>query len=120
MRFHADLEKWRVSQGVYQSQRGDDFGLFLIEGPCGKGLRVIASSGDASLGVDWEHVSVSTPSRCPNWTEMSFIKDLFWAETECVMQLHVPKSKHINTHNFCLHLWRPLNAEIPMPPSIAV
>jgi len=39
----------------------------------------------------------------------------FWPD-QAAMQLHVPASDHINTHNFCLHWWRSTEAEIPMPP----
>jgi hypothetical protein len=34
-----------------------------------------------------------------------------------VMQLHAPRAQHINIHPHCLHLWRPLTCDIPMPPS---
>lgn len=59
---------------------------------------------------------MSLKNRCPNWFEMDYVKDLFWAEEETVMQLHVPKSEHINCHPHCLHLWRPLGVKIPLPP----
>jgi hypothetical protein len=71
-------------------------------------------------GKGWEHVSVSLPNRVPDWEEMSYIKDLFWDETECVMQLHPPKKDYVNYHPYCLHLWRPISAEIPRPPSSMV
>lgn len=75
-----------------------------------------------SDGEGWEHVSVHIPSeqRCPSWTEMCYIKNMFWDEDEAVMQLHPPKSEYVNNHNFCLHLWRPVNAVIPLPASILV
>src|SRR5690606_32119583 len=76
-----------------------------------KGLFIIASAGGG-----WEHVSVSHPDRCPTWDEMAQVKQLFWAPDDAVMQLHVPVRDHINVHPFCLHLWRPLDAEIPLPP----
>jgi len=120
VRFDPRLEAARVRTGGWGSDPGDMFGLFLIDGPCGRELRIIASSGDEELQIFWEHVSVSLPNRCPNWPEMSFVKDLFWNEEETVMQLHPPKSQWINNHPFCLHLWRPLNAEIPLPPSETV
>lgn len=70
----------------------------------------------ASAGGGWEHVSVSHANRCPTWDEMEFVKRLFWEPDDVVMQLHVSERHHINVHRFCLHLWRPLNAEIPLPP----
>lgn len=68
----------------------------------------------------WEHVSVSLSTRCLTWDEMCYIKSLFWSGDEAVMQLHVPVSEHINNHPYTLHLWRPLESEIPLPPSIYV
>lgn len=88
-------------------------GMFLISSPIdGRGMKVIASSD-----CGWDHVSVSRPNRCPNWPEMAHVKSLFFEEDECVMQLHVPTADHVNDHPYCLHLWRPHDAEIPRPPS---
>jgi hypothetical protein len=89
-----------------------DFGCFTIPSPIDNGdLRAIASSG-----YEWDHVSVSRKTRCPNWPEMDFIKTLFFNADEIVMQLHVPKKDHINLHPFCLHLWKPHIKTIPLPP----
>lgn len=74
----------------------------------------------ASDGQDWEHVSVSTGNRPPNWKEMCFIKNLFWGEDECVVQYHPPKDQYVNNHESCLHLWKPLKEKMPVPPSILV
>lgn len=88
-------------------------GAFRVPVPAtGSKLLVVAS---ALLG--WDHVSVSHPSRCPNWIEMSRIKELFFLPEECAMQLHVPEAEHINNHPYCLHLWRPHDVEIPRPPA---
>lgn len=70
----------------------------------------------ASWGAAWDHVSVSYPDRCPTWAEMERVKRAFFRSEETAMQLHVPPADHINVHPFCLHLWRPHDAEIPMPP----
>jgi hypothetical protein len=119
MRLSPELEKYRVRDGSFSSAPFADYGAFQIPGPHGRTLRVIASSGDPSLGIDWEHVSVSLPTRCPNWPEMCFIKSLFWDDEEAVMQLHPPRSKWINNHAYCLHLWKP-PYEIQLPPSVTV
>ena len=120
MKLSPKLEAWRVKQGMYRSPAGADYGAFSVPGPCGAELRVIASSGNPQTGIDWEHVSVSLRNRTPNWREMCFIKDLFWDEEESVMQLHPPKSRWVNNHQFCLHMWRPTACEIPLPPDILV
>ena len=83
-------EQYRIRAGQWGSDTGDDFGSFSLMGPCGEQLLIIASPGDANEGVPWEHVSVSTRHRTPNWKEMCFVKDLFWAPEEAVMQLHPP------------------------------
>lgn len=70
----------------------------------------------ASCGGGWEHVSVSTEERCPKWNEMQAIKELFFHDHEVVMQLHPAKSEYVNNHPYCLHLWRPIHQEIPVPP----
>jgi len=107
------LEKSRIRQGKYASATGDRFGAFQL-----LGLRIMASSGDPQ--VPWEHVSVSRQDRAPTWAEMDRVKRLFWDDSETVMQLHVPRNSHVNLHPHCLHLWRPIDTEIPLPPIIAV
>lgn len=111
-------ERYRITRAPgYESQYGNDYGFFDI--PCnGVRLRCLVSGGDAE--VPWEHVSVSTRKRVPNWYEMCLVKDLFWSEEEAVMQLHVAASQHVNVHPHTLHLWRPRDGVIPLPPPIAV
>lgn len=74
----------------------------------------------ASSDFGWEHVSVSRKNRTPTWGEMDQIKRLFWEDEEAVMQLHPPRSSWINFSTNCLHLWRPTEAAIPLPPPIFV
>lgn len=106
MAFHVP-EKYRVTSGHLASDaRFGNNGMFEW-----RKFIIIASD---QLG--WEHVSVSLPTRCPTWEEMCRIKGMFWDAEDCVMQLHPPKALHVNNHNFCLHLWRPIGVEIPLPP----
>lgn len=76
----------------------------------------------ASDGLGWEHVSVSIQNveRCPKWNEMCKIKDMFFEDEEVVMQLHPKKSEYVNIHDYTLHLWRPIEKDIPTPPMITV
>lgn len=83
----------------------------------------------ASTGMGWEHVSVTLRERkkpgkfvqrCPTWLEMCYVKSLFWDEEEAAMQLHPPRSQHINNHQFCLHLWKPIAEPIPLPHKLLV
>lgn len=83
-----------------------------------------------STGEGWEHLSVSIRcivsrtkklsrevDRTPTWAEMCWLKDLFWAEDECVVQYHPPKAVHISNHNYVLHIWKPIEEKLPAPPS---
>ena len=74
----------------------------------------------ASWGGGWEHVSVCPGNRTPDWGEMNKIKDMFWNDDEVVMQLHPAKSNYVNLMPNCLHLWRPIGKEIPVPPTLYV
>lgn len=122
-------ENCRLTEGHPRATRPYEgkWGLFIIPGPCDKHLICVASDGSdwtasGLPGKPWEHVSVSVrgANRCPNWPEMHFIKQVFWDDEDCVMQLHPPKSDYVNCHPFVLHLWRPIEEAIPRPPSITV
>jgi hypothetical protein len=106
-------------------------GVFEIESPePGWRLSMVVSDGTdpAFAATRWEHVSVhawrgvgKNAQLCtPTWKEMAFVKDLFWDGEDVVMQLHPKRSEYVNNHPHVLHLWRPLDAEIPTPPAIFV
>lgn len=96
-------------------------GAFQINGPCHTSLRIVASDATHEREkYPWEHVSISTHNRCPNWEEMCFVKELFWDDEETVVQYHPAKSNYINRHPYCLHLWKPVLAVLPLPPTIMI
>lgn len=109
-------EQYRVRSGMFASDNNyGNNGAFFVPNRAKDGnapLKVIASDGEG-----WEHVSVSLPHRCPTWEEMCRIVALFWDDSDCVIQLHPPRAQWISNHPYCLHLWRPLEAAIPLPPS---
>ena len=108
-------DKLETGRDFTSSRTSDTFGAFVIQGPCGERLRIIACDGESPDVDGWEHVSVSTHRRVPNWREMCFIKDLFWSEDEWVVQFHPAHSEYVNNHPFVLHLWR--KSGFPTPPS---
>jgi hypothetical protein len=115
----AKVERGRIMTGAYGSAPGAPYGAVKVFGPCGSILLIMATDGISEAEV-WEHVSVSTERRCPNWEEMSAVKDWFWNDDECVVQFHPPKSEHINNHPFCLHLWRRPGHPFALPPALFV
>lgn len=117
-----ELEMARRQHSLFPpTGHGDKHGYFqLVRNVT---LNVI-SSGDFDQEYPdkpyWEHVSVSIPDRCPTWDEMCFVKDLFWDESETVIQFHPKRSEYVNKHEYCLHLWKPPGGDIQLPPSICV
>ena len=110
------LDKYRdTSEQVrdfYGSFGDDTCGIFYIPSKIDKAsLKVVAAAG-----LGWDHVSVSRRNRCPNWTEMSQIRHLFFHPKETVVQFHVPEDDHISFHPFTLHLWRSWTQQYELPP----
>lgn len=122
-RLLSDIEyKCRIRHGRYGTSTEDGMnGAFEIPYRDGTRLCVFASDGsgwkeDGLPGMPWEHVSVSTKTRCPTWEEMTYIKGLFWGDYETVIQFHPPRSQYVDFHPYCLHLWKPVGINIQLPP----
>lgn len=90
-------------------------GAALVKRAAGAPLRVVFSH---ALG--WDHVSVSLPNRTPNYQEMKLVKRIFFEKTETAIEYHPAESDYISVNDNVLHLWRPQDVDIPMPPSIMV
>ncbi len=73
-----------------------------------------------SFGGGWDHVSVSTRTRCPTWAEMCAVKDLFFRPDECCVEYHPAEADYVNRHPYCLHIWKPQNEALPKPPRVFV
>lgn len=110
--------RYRNPGGIYDSEPGSPYGAFRLPGSVtgGRAVRVMACDGTLS---GWEHVSVTLidqPKKAPSWPEMCAVKACFWDDTDCVVQFHPPKTDYVNLHTGCLHLWRCVQADFPMPP----
>lgn len=69
----------------------------------------------ASSHMGWEHISISLPDRCPNFSEMVEVKDFFFNPGEIAFQIHPSQENYVNFHERCLHIWRPSNTNVPVP-----
>jgi len=47
---------------------------------------------------------------------MTTVKNLFFDPDELVIQFHPPKKDYVNFHKNTLHLWRPWDQVITLPP----
>lgn len=75
-----------------------------------------------STGAGWDHVSVSPFKNhiIPEWSEMCYIRDLFFKDDEAVVQIHPPKAQYVNNKENCLHLWHCTYQSMILPPSVLV
>lgn len=114
MTFHVP-NKYRIRAGHLGSDdSAGNYGAFSIPvcARSNKKFFIIAAEGSG-----WEHVSVSLRDRLPSWEEMCFIKSLFWDSDDCVVQYHPAATYYVNYHAYCLHLWRPTQDVLPVPPT---
>lgn len=96
---------------AYGSLGDRGHGCFEIASPGGAVLTVIATNGGR-----WDHISVSTPTRCPTWDEMEHVRKIFGKPHEVWVQFGVPAKQHVNNHAYCLHWWRDQRRETRLPP----
>ena len=112
---YSGSSSWLKAHPTFGWGDGEENG-FAIVPTVKRRLMVVFSSG-----LGWEHVSVSRRDQMtPSWEEMCIVKNLFWDTEDTVVQFHPPKSKYINHHPGVLHLWRPINTNIPTPDTILI
>ena len=116
MRAYVDIVRDVMGRGqVLLTDRGQTGMEGFYKAATGREYKFIASWADG-----WEHVSI-TPNGHPDnrpadWRDMCSFKDLFWQQSETVMQIHPAKDRYVNLHPMCLHLWRPTREPLPLPP----
>lgn len=71
-------------------------------------------------GFGWEHLSVSTRNKVPEWDIMCKLKEIFWRDDECCVEYHPKKEDYVNNMPYCLHIWKKIDEDWEMPPSILV
>ena len=115
------MEPGRIKSGPLSSKEEDHFGAFILNHKDGRVIYLIVDDGKQS---GWEHVSVSCMRKhrgkvvpqMPDWSVMGIVKDLFWEDTETVIQMHLPKAEYPNESVFTLHLWKCIRQEYVLPP----
>jgi hypothetical protein len=122
--FGEIVECGRIQEGNYASRPGDRYGAFRLTYVFGRHpSELLIMVNDACRdSAWWQHVSVSCSGRTPTWEEMCWVKNLFWDETEVVVQYHPAKQDYVNCHPNCLHMWRPTRHKdrLSVPPPILV
>lgn len=78
------------------------------------GLRVIVTSNRERDGKMWLHVSYSRADRVLDYNDTVEVKRRFCGDFRYAIAVFPPKSKWINDHPNCLHLWSALEG-FPLP-----
>ncbi len=101
-------------------------GYIIEEGDDGFAFQILCQNYSlciiVSWGGDWDHVSVhgmdiADNNFTPSWKDMCVVKDVIFELTETVMQFHPSIEHYINIHSHVLHLWKPQESEILLPPT---
>ena len=122
-----DIDEIMKTMGLkIKAKKSNGFGgsIFPIEYKNGKAKIIQDYDKVLNFMFSWtcgfEHLSVSTTVKTPTWEQMCKMKDIFWRDDEVCMQLHPAKENYINNMPYCLHIWKPINKEIPTPPNLMV
>lgn len=75
-------------------------------------LTVITSGAVELDGKRWLHVSLARPTRLPSYSDMTMVKDLFIGPQATALQVFAPRSRHVNLHQCCLHLWHCADGDV--------
>lgn len=110
-----ELDKYRQPHPFWpQTESSGSFKVYVN----GRSFHVLASVDDMGMDGDWEHISVTPKNqrRCPTWEEMAAIKDMFFEPEEEAIQFHPKHSEYVNKHEYCLHIWRPVDGKLLKSP----
>ncbi len=80
----------------------------MIEGVFSHGILNVIVSKDMGL---W-HLSVSHPSRIPNYEELKEVRYKFLSDDIYVAQVFPPSKEFVNVHPHTLHLWQLRDTEL--------
>jgi hypothetical protein len=109
--------RWRIRNGQFASTDQDGFNGHFLVPLNGELWHVIIADG-----MGFRHLSISNAQRkmLPDWKIMCRVKEAFWADSAWCVQYMPAKDDYINDHPFTLHIWEPIDQELPKPPIILV
>lgn len=109
--------RWRIRTGQMGSEDCAGWNGAFIVPLEGHMWQVLISDG-----MGWRHLSITNAqkSMLPSWNVMCRIKEYFFGDEDWAVQFHPPKGDYVNVHEFVLHLWQPLNENLPVPLNIMV
>ena len=75
-------------------------------------LTVLSSLDRMNDGSLILHVSVSRRNQLPTWEDLKTVKNIFMGLEVEAYHIIPAASDHVNLHNYCMHLWRPVKEGI--------
>ena len=103
------VERGRIRNGLFESGEFEASGVFQLADSTGRLFVIVVSAID-----QWDRVSVSTSGRLATWSEMRWVKDLFFEPFEIVLQIHPPALYEPRESH--LDLWCRRGNQPPGPP----
>jgi hypothetical protein len=89
-----------------------DGARFVVRGP--RTVSIIVSGAVELDGKRWLHASIAAPNRLPDYEELVAMKETVFGSEAYAVQVFPPRSKHVNQHPFCLHLFGCIDGH-PLP-----
>ena len=68
-------------------------------------LQVLVSEDNTPKWGWLKHVSISRPTRYPDWDEILEVKEQLFGDVD-VMMVMPKKEDYVNVHPYCFHLWQ--------------
>lgn len=102
----------RLSDIVFENEAGELNGNWYEDLT---GLRVGLSVEKEQDGRWWVHLSVSHRDRLPKWKEFVMVKEIFIGRDRPAVQVLPERAKWVNIHPNVLHLFSPLDNDLPLP-----
>lgn len=110
------LELWRevrlhvLPAGWRCAEERNDGCLYARSHGALRGVIVIVSVSEEE-GQVWLHVSASKANAMPSYNDLCAIKDLFVGAERKAIEIHAPRSKHVNINPHVRHLWCRLDGD---------
>jgi len=92
---------------------GPDGWHFLLRTKDGQPRSLLISAADHD-GIEWAHASIAGSEQVPAYEELTWVHAAVFGDGYSY-QCFVPRSSHVNIHEFALHLWGRLDGKPALP-----
>ena len=80
------------------------------------GVRVMGTKGCIYPGSEWWlHASIAWTDQMPDYDDLAMLKDAVFGPERWAYQVFPPEARHVNIHEFALHLWGRVDGQNELP-----